>query len=396
MTFCMRRFHVMSLGNGPFSSRSVTRTICTFRKRGVGPTQLHHVWLTRLHDFFQPQVPGPLTHRLIHPVRRKKARKRTRQSATGDAYDVGGYREDGWDTENPGPSMPFVPLAALLFLIGDFFEGFWQQDDPASVPVLTPQAGGGIEPLPLWVVQQRLSSSRACAAVRWCREWAIVLLLPAGPVPDADECSVSETVRIANVPHDRNVAVTSFRDGGAVEQGSVVVYQPSRSAAVWGPEYTTALDAIKSVCGCDVAWRPHAVYRLKAVLSPELTASSAASLGKVVQSPHSDVAWLEPHWYCRVLAASKITSCDASPQGDGVTNVAIASHGIPTWTNAIRGTVPEAEVIGAAAYLLHNPPSACMVQVVHACIIEAHLRRRQKPYTVAIRGRPHIWSISTR
>ena len=84
--------------------------------------------------------------------------------------------------------------------------------------------------------------------MRGCSEWAIVLLLPAGPVPDADECSVPEVVRMSHVPHDPHVAVTSLRDGGAVEQGSVVVYQPSCSTTVWGAEYTTALDAIKSVC----------------------------------------------------------------------------------------------------------------------------------------------------
>ena len=225
-----------------------------------------------------------------------------------------------------------------------------------------------MDPSPLWVVRGRPPFSRACAAVRGCvmvREWAIVLLLPAGPVPDANECSFPEVVRIANVPHDPHVAVTSLRDGRAVEQGFVVVYQPSCSTAVWGAEYTTALDAIQSVCGCDVAWRAHAVYRPKPVLSPELTASSAASLGKVAQSPHSDVAWLEPHRYCWVPAATKVTSSDASPQGDGATNVAVASHGSPTWTGAIRGTVPEAEVIGAAAYLLHTPPSACTVHLHH-------------------------------
>ena len=82
------------------------------------------------------------------------------------------------------------------------------------------------------------------------------------------------------------------------------------------------------------------MYRPKGALSPELTASSVASLGKVVESPHSD-------------AATKVTASDASPQEDGATNVAPASHGSPTWTAAIRGTVPEAEIIGAAAYLLH-------------------------------------------
>ena len=243
-------------------------------------------------------MPGPLTHRLIHPVRRKKSSKHTRQSTTGDVYVVGGYREEGWDPANPGPSMPFVPLAALVFLLGDVFEGYRQQDDPASVPLLMPHTGGGINPSSLWVVHGLPAFSRTCAAVHGCSEWAIVLLLPAGPVPDADECWVPEVVRMSNVPHDPHVAVTSLRDGGAVEQGSVVVYQPSCSTTVWGAEYTTALDAIKFVCGCDLAWRPHAVYQPKVVLSPELTASSAASLGKVTQSPHSDVAWPEPRRYC--------------------------------------------------------------------------------------------------
>ena len=219
-----------------------------------------------------------------------------------------------------------------------------------------------------------------------CSEWAIVFLLPAGPIPDPDEYSVPEVVWMSNVPHDPHVAVTSLRDGGAVEQGSVVVYQPSCSATVWGAEYTTALDAIKSICGCDLAWRPHAVYRPRVVLSPELTASSAASLGKVVQSPHSDVAWLEPHRYCWVPVATKVTSSDASPQGDDDTIVAVASHGIPTWTGAIYGTVPEAEIIGAAAYLLHSPPSACTVHVVDASIIGAHLRRAHEALYRGIKG----------
>ena len=91
---------------------------------GVGPSQLDHVWFTGLRDVFRPHLPSPLTHRLIHPVRRKKASKHSRQSATGDVYVVGGYREEGWDPANPGQSIPFVPLAALLFLLGDVFEGY--------------------------------------------------------------------------------------------------------------------------------------------------------------------------------------------------------------------------------------------------------------------------------
>ena len=180
---------------------------------GVGPNQLDHVWFRGLRDVFRLQLPGPLTHRLIHPVRRKKASKRNRQSAAGDVYVVGGYREEGWYPANPGQSMPFVPLAALLFLLGDVFEGYRQQDDPASVPLLTPHAGGGINPSPLWVVHGRPALSRACAAVHGCSEWAIALLLPAGPVPDADECSVPEVVRMSNVPQDPHVAVTSLRAG---------------------------------------------------------------------------------------------------------------------------------------------------------------------------------------
>ena len=84
----------------------------------MGPTQLDHVWFTGLRDVFRPQLPGPLTHSLIQLVRRKKASKRTRQSTTGDVYVVGGYGEDERDPENPGQSMPFVPLAAFLFFLG--------------------------------------------------------------------------------------------------------------------------------------------------------------------------------------------------------------------------------------------------------------------------------------
>ena len=59
----------------------------------------------------------------------------------------------------------------------------------------------------------------------------------------------------------------------------MVVYQPPRSTEVWGAEYTTALDAIKTICGCQVSWRPYAVYRPKAALFSELTASNAESPG---------------------------------------------------------------------------------------------------------------------
>ena len=62
--------------------------------------------------------------------------------------------------------------------------------------------GAAWTPSPLWVVHGWPAFSMACATVRGCDEWAVVLLLPAGPVPDADECPVPEVVRMANVPHN--------------------------------------------------------------------------------------------------------------------------------------------------------------------------------------------------
>ena len=120
-------------------------------------------------------------------------------------------------------------------------------------------------------------------------------------------------VKLDKVPHDPHVVVTSLREGGAVEQRTVVVYHALSSTTVWGAQYTTAVDAIKSICGCDVHWRPHGMHRSKAILCPELMASTAALLGRVIVSPHSDVAWLEPQRYCCVLVAAKVTSSNASP-----------------------------------------------------------------------------------
>ena len=273
-----------------------------------------------------------------------------------------------------------------MFFLGDVFDGHRQQDNPVSVPLLTPHAGGGLDPPPLWVVHGESAFDKACKVVWGRAEWAIVLLVPAGPAPDADASPVPEVARLDNVPHDPHIVVTLLREGGAVEQGTVVVYQPHRSMTVWGAEYTTALDAIGSICGCGIHRGPHGVHQPNVVLSPELTASSATLLGRVVVSPHSDVVWLEPHRYCWVPVAAKVTSSDASPQEEGVTNVAVASHGSPTWTGAIRGTVPEAEIIGAAAYPLHTPPSSLMVHVVDVSIIGAQLRRAQEALYRGIKG----------
>ena len=76
---------------------------------------LDHVCLTGLQAVFHSRLPGPPTHRLLHPVRHKKATKRTRDSAPGDAHVVGGYRDENGNPDCPELSMPFVPAAAFMF-----------------------------------------------------------------------------------------------------------------------------------------------------------------------------------------------------------------------------------------------------------------------------------------
>ena len=90
--------------------------------------------------------------------------------------------------------MRFVPLATRTFLLGDVFDGHWQQVYRASIPLLTTHAGGGLSPPPLWVVQGRSAFDRACKAVWGREEWAIVLLVPSERAPDADESPVLEVV----------------------------------------------------------------------------------------------------------------------------------------------------------------------------------------------------------
>ena len=92
----------------------------------------------------------------------------------------------------------------------------------------------GLDPPPLWVVHGESAFDRACKAVWGLAEWAIVLLVLAGPAPNADASPVPEVVRLDKVPHDPHVAVTSLREDGVVEPGTVVVYQPHRSMTVWG------------------------------------------------------------------------------------------------------------------------------------------------------------------
>ena len=79
---------------------------------------LDHLWLTGLQSVFQSRLLSPPTHRPLHMVRHKKATKRTRQSAKGDAYVVHGYGADGWNSGRLGLSMPFVPPRRPDLLVG--------------------------------------------------------------------------------------------------------------------------------------------------------------------------------------------------------------------------------------------------------------------------------------
>ena len=206
-------------------------------------------------------------------------------------------------------------------------------------------------------------------------ERSIVLLMPGSPVPHTDDTPVHEVVKLVNVPHHPHVAVTSLREGGVVERGTIVVYKPHGSAAVWGAKFATVLEAIRSICECDVHWRPHDVHRPRDALFLGLIAANVAALWKVVVGAHTDVAWLEPHKYCWVPVAASVTSFDASPNKEGVTNVAAAGHGRPTWIGTIHGTIPDAQIVGAAVHLLNTPPSGLAVHMALASIIGAHLRR---------------------
>ena len=132
-----------------------------------------------------------------------QAPSKTRWSATDDAYVLGGHGDNYSNPDCPRLSMPFVAPAAMMFLLGDVFDGHWQQDDPASVPLLTPHAGGGLDP-PLLRVLHGQSVFDSTFRALWGRaECAIVLLLPAGLAPDADASPVPEVVKLNKVPHDR-------------------------------------------------------------------------------------------------------------------------------------------------------------------------------------------------
>ena len=84
--------------------------------------------------------------------------------------------------------------------------------------------------------------------------------------------------------------------------------------------------------------------------------------------------------------AALVTSHDASPQEAGVTNVAVAGHGGLTWTGAIHGTVPEADIMVATGFLLYMPSTRFSMHMVDASIIGVHLRRAQEALYRGIKG----------
>ena len=102
----------------------------------------------------------------------------------------------------------------LDVLVGGVLDGHRQQDEPASVPLLTPHAGGGLAPPPLWVVHGKSTFDRACKAVCRRAEWAIALLLSTGPAPDADASLVLEEVTLDKVPHDLHTLSPRFAKMG--------------------------------------------------------------------------------------------------------------------------------------------------------------------------------------
>ena len=112
--------------------------------------------------------------------------------------------------------MLSVRPVCLMFLSRDVFDGHGQQQDAVSVP-LTPHAGDGLDPLSLPVVHGMSAFERACKAVWGRAEWAIVMLVPGGPAPDADGSAFPEVDKLDNLPHGPHVVVILLHEGGAVD-----------------------------------------------------------------------------------------------------------------------------------------------------------------------------------
>ena len=180
--------------------------------------------------------------------------------------------------------------------------------------------------------------------------------------------------------------------GGAGSSGGISAHG---SMTVWGAKYTTALEAIMSICVCGVQWRVHGVHRPNVVLLPELTASNVALLNRVVVSPHSHVEWLQPHRYCWVPGAAKVKSSDASPQEDGLAMWRWRATAVP------HGQVPSVAQSLRRRFL--GQPLTYSTRLLHAsrcmCWMHPSLGRNyaepRRPCTVASRDQPHTSSTTT-
>ena len=169
---------------------------------------------------------------------------------------------------------------------------------PVAVPLLAPHRRGGTAPPPLWEIHGHNAFQQACAWSGNVRDWATVVLVPGADAPDPEMPAVPGLLQLEHVPHDPHVAVTSQSHGGSVEWGTVVLYQPMQSMAVWGVEYTTALNGIVAIRTMEAHSRPQDAFRPEVRLRPELSLATASMVGTVATSPHWGVAWLEPHTYC--------------------------------------------------------------------------------------------------
>ena len=68
---------------------------------------------------------------------------------------------------------------------------------------------------------------------------------------------MKEVVRMERVMQNSHMVVTFLHHGGAIEHGTVVVYQPHGSIVVWAAEYTRALHTLSPMCGCEAHCKLH-------------------------------------------------------------------------------------------------------------------------------------------
>ena len=86
-----------------------------------------------------PDARSPVPSSTSSGAPHKKATKRTRQFV-GDEYVLDGDKDNDRNPGRPRLSMPFVAVAAMMFLLREVFDGPRQQNDPALVPFLTAHA----------------------------------------------------------------------------------------------------------------------------------------------------------------------------------------------------------------------------------------------------------------